>query len=110
MRIAAYMKLSINDFDLKVGLHQYIYNVGDNELFLNWELDGEKYCELIKPGDSVYIKPFIKHNFRGDGNLVALRIGGKIPGDSQRELSILGRRNVSRAISETKLWFNPDRK
>tara|TARA_B100000378_G_scaffold186703_1_gene151403 strand:- start:618 stop:2900 length:2283 start_codon:yes stop_codon:yes gene_type:complete len=98
------------DFDLKVGLHQYIYNVGNSELFLNWELDGEKYCELIKPGDSVYIKPFIKHNFRGDGNLVALRIGGKIPGDSQRELSILGRRNVSRAISETKLWFNPDRK
>ena len=35
------MKLSINDFDLKVGLHQYIYNVGDNELFLNWELDAE---------------------------------------------------------------------
>ena len=98
------------DFDLKVGLHQYIYNVGDSELFLNWELDGEKYCELIKSGDSVYIKPFIKHNFRGDGNLVALRIGGKIPGDSQRELSMLGRRNVSRAISETKLWFNPDRK
>ena len=98
------------DYDLKAGLHQFIYNVGDSELFLNWELDDKKYDELIKPGDSVYIKPFIKHNFRGNGNLVALRIGGKIPGDSQRELSILGNRNVSRAISETRLWFNPDRK
>ena len=98
------------DYDLKAGLHQFIYNVGDSELFLNWELDDKKYNELIKPGDSVYIKPFVKHNFRGNGNLVALRIGGKIPGDSQRELSILGNRNVSRAISETRLWFNPDRK
>ena len=31
-------------------------------------------------------------------------------GDSQRELSILGKRNASRTISETKLWFNPSRK
>jgi len=98
------------DYDLKVGLHQFVYNVGDSELFLNWELGGKNYNKLIKSGDSAYIKPFVRHNFRGSGKLVVLRIGGKIPGDSQRELSILGNKNISRAISETALWFNPNGK
>ena len=94
------------EYDLQIGLHQYVYNVGNTQLSLNWELEGKLYTEEINPGDSIYIKPFVKHNFRGNGNLVALRIGGKIPGDSQRELSTLGNKNASRAINETKLWFN----
>ena len=95
------------DYDFKVGLHQFIYNVGENELLLNWEFTGKKYTKLIQPGDSIYIKPFIKHNFRGNGKLVVLRIGGRIPGDSQRELSLVGRRNTKRAINETMQWFDP---
>jgi len=95
------------DYDFKVGLHQFIYNVGENELLLNWEFTGKKYTKLIQPGDSIYIKPFIKHNFRGNGKLVVLRIGGRIPGDSQRELSLIGRRNTKRAINETMQWFDP---
>ena len=95
------------DYDFKVGLHQFIYNVGENELLLNWEFNDKKYTKLIQPGDSIYIKPFIKHNFRGNGKLVVLRIGGRIPGDSQRELSLIGRRNTKRAINETMQWFDP---
>ena len=95
------------NYDFKVGLHQFIYNVGENELLLNWEFTGKKYTKLIQPGDSIYIKPFIKHNFRGNGKLVVLRIGGRIPGDSQRELSLIGRRNTKRAINETMQWFDP---
>ena len=95
-----------SELDLEVGLHQYIYNVGNSELEINWKLEEKTYHKIIKPGDSMYIKPFVNHNFRGNGSLVALRVGGKIPGDSQRELSILGNKNVSRAINETKLWFN----
>ncbi len=95
------------DYDFKVGLHQFIYNVGENELLLNWEFNDKKYTKLIQPGDSIYIKPFIKHNFRGNGKLVVLRIGGRIPGDSQRELSLVGRRNTKRAINETMQWFDP---
>ena len=97
---------SDNEYDLQIGLHQYVYNVGKTELSLNWELEGNMYSERIKSGDSIYIKPFVKHNFRGECRLVALRIGGKIPGDSQRELSLLGSKKASRAINETKLWFN----
>jgi methylphosphonate synthase len=96
-----------SDYDFKIGLHQFIYNVGKNELFLNWEFNGEKYEKLIKPGDSIYVKPFVQHSFSGNGKLVVLRVGGRIPGDSQRELSIIGKRNVQRAINETMQWFDP---
>ena len=94
-------------YDFKIGLHQFIYNVGKNELFLNWEFNGEKYEKLIKPGDSIYVKPFVQHSFSGNGKLVVLRVGGRIPGDSQRELSIIGKRNAQRAINETMQWFDP---
>ena len=97
----------ISDYDFKVGLHQFIYNVGENELMLNWEFNDKKHTKLIQPGDSIYIKPFIKHNFRGNGKLIVLRVGGRIPGDSQRELSLIGGRNTKRAISETMQWFDP---
>ena len=73
----------------------------------NWKLGEEQSNELIHPHDSVYMKPFIKHNFSGNGKLWVLRIGGKIAGDPQRELSVVGRNNAERAISETMQWFNP---
>ena len=65
------------------------------------------HCETIHPGDSVYIKPFVNHNFRGNGKLLVLRLGGKIVGDSQRELSIIGKENVKRAVDESMQWFDP---
>jgi len=93
--------------ELKVGLHQFIYNVGDTIIDFNWEFDNKKYTQKLQPGDSLYIKPFLKHNFLGIGKLVVLRVGGKIPGDSQRELSTLGKRNTQRAIDESTQWFDP---
>lgn len=96
-----------SDFDLSTGAHQYVYNVSNSSVIFNWILDGKSYQEVINPGDSVYVKPFVKHNFRGEGKLLVLRIGGKIAGDSQRELSIIGKANVHRAISETLQWFDP---
>ena len=65
---------------------------------------------MIHPGDSLYMKPFISHNFRGNGKLLILRIGGKIAGESQRELSIVGKKDAQRAISETTQWFDPQGK
>ena len=96
-----------SELDLESGLHQYIYNVGDSPISINWKLDNTQSNELINPNDSVYMKPFIKHNFSGNGKLLVLRIGGKISGDPQRELSVVGRNNAERAISETMQWFNP---
>jgi len=93
-------------FDLKSGLHQYVYNVGNSPISINWEFDEKKFKEIINPNDTLYMKPFVKHNFRGNGKLLILRIGGKIAGDSQRELSIVGKKNAQRAISETMQWFD----
>lgn len=96
-----------SELDLESGLHQYVYNVGDSPISLNWELNNKKFTELIQPHDSVYMKPFIKHGFNGNGKLLVLRIGGKIAGDPQRELSVVGKNNARRAITETMQWFNP---
>ena len=74
---------------------------------INWVLDGQIFSEEIHPNDSLYIKPFIEHNFRGKGKILILRIGGKVSGDAQRELSIVGKKNAERAISETTQWFDP---
>jgi len=95
------------ELDLESGLHQYVYNIGNTPISLNWKFGDKKYNEIINSDDSLYLKPFIKHNFRGNGKLLILRIGGKIAGDSQRELSIVGKKNAQRAISETMQWFDP---
>ena len=96
-----------SELDLESGLHQYVYNIGNNSIKLTWKLNNKIFTKLINPHDSLYLKPFIKHNFSGNGKLLVLRIGGKIAGDSQRELSIVGKKNAKRAISETLLWFDP---
>ena len=104
---------SINDdfLDLKVGLHQYVYNIGTENIILNWIFNEQRFSEVIHPGDSIYIKPFLQHNFRGSsGKLLVFRLGGKIVGDSQRELSIVGKENVKRAIDESMQWYDPQGK
>ena len=99
-----------SELDLNSGLHQYVYNIGKTPITLNWEIFNEKHSEILNCNDSLYMKPFVPHNFRGNGKLLILRIGGKIPGDSQRELSIVGKENAKRAISETTLWFDKNGK
>lgn len=95
------------NLDLNVGLHQYVYNIGDSSISINWKYDGNSYEKILNSGDSAYVKPFVAHNFRGKGKILILRIGGKVVGDSQRELSIVGKENTKRAISETSQWFDP---
>tara|TARA_B100000700_G_C15026614_1_gene848488 strand:- start:645 stop:1988 length:1344 start_codon:yes stop_codon:yes gene_type:complete len=100
------LHISVNNEDKsfveKIGLHQYIYNVGSTPINLH---TGE-HTEEIKPGDSCYVKPFLNHSLTGEGSLLSLRIGGKMNGDSLRELSFIGKDNTKRAISESLPWFN----
>ena len=100
-------ELNDENLDLNVGLHQYVYNVGNSTLLINWEYNGKLNQKSLNPGDSAYVKPFVAHNFRGEGKVLILRIGGKVVGDSQRELSFVGKENVKRSISETMQWFDP---
>ena len=103
-------KSNDNELDLQVCLHQYIYNVSDDYIELNWKTKNTMKHDVLKPGDSAYIKPNISHNFRGKGKLMILRIAGRIAGDPQRELSYLNEHDVNRAISETTMWFDPKTK
>jgi methylphosphonate synthase len=99
-----------DELDLQVGLHQYIYNVGDESVKLNWQTKNTIKHDVLKPGDSAYVKPNVPHNFRGNGKLVILRIAGRIVGDAQRELSYFDKHDVNRAIEETTMWFDPKTK
>ena len=100
--------LSENDktLDLKIGLHQYGYNIGDTDVSISYESEDGLKDDMIKPGDSFYIKPFVAHNFRGKGKVLILRISGKITGEPQRELSLIGKKNMVRVINESTQWFN----
>ena len=100
--------LSENDktLDLKIGLHQYGYNIGDTEISIHYESNDGLKNDVIKPGDSFYMKPFVAHNFRGKGKLLVLRISGKITGEPQRELSLIGKKNIQRVINESTQWFD----
>ena len=92
--------------DLKVGLHQWLYNIGESPIRLNWKLGEKIYQENILSNDSVYIKPFVEHSMRGSGKLMVLRIGGRMTGDAQREFSNLSKHDAHRAINETQMWFD----
>ena len=100
--------LSENDktLDLKIGLHQYGYNIADTDISISYESDDGLKTDMIKPGDSFYLKPFVAHNFRGKGKLLVLRISGKITGEPQRELSLIGKKNTARVINESLKWFD----
>ena len=98
---------SLEELDLIVGLHQYIYNVGESTVNLNWKINDKSNLEELRPGDSAYIKPNVPHNFRNKGKLMVLRIAGRVAGDAQRELSSLDKNDAHRAISEVSMWFDP---
>ena len=100
--------LSENDktLDLKVGLHQYGYNISNTDVSISYESNDGLKTDMIKPGDSFYLKPFVAHNFRGKGKLLVLRISGKITGEPQRELSLIGKKNTTRVINESLQWFD----
>jgi methylphosphonate synthase len=99
------------DADLQAGLHQYIYNVGPVPVTLAWRLDGDMRQDTIQPGDSAYLKPSLEHGYRGaGGQLLVLRIGGRVTGDGQMELSrILAHepRNLARVVGDSKQWYDP---
>lgn len=95
-----YNKLS----DLESPTHQYIYNIGKKpcNFFVNSHLEKE-----ILPGDSLYIKPNLKHAFSSlNSQLLVLRTGGKISGDPLYHFSHVEDNQITRVIDDNKQWFN----
>lgn len=93
---------------LQTGLHQYVYNLGDNSVTLSWSFGPESLEEEIEPGASFYMKPGIKHSYASDGaQLLVLRIGGRVGGDVLHELAQIGPHHLGRVVNESMQWFDP---
>jgi transcriptional regulator with XRE-family HTH domain len=87
---------------LEVPSHQYLYNIGETDCVLVTE----KIKQKISPGDSIYLKPNVKHKFLKKSKILILRIGGKIYGENLFHISSLSEKNFQRLINDNKPWFN----
>ena len=92
---------------LHSSLHSYVYNYGDSAVAFRWHNGEGQHDEVLEPGDSVYIQPFVKHAFanRGseNGSVIAIRVSGSVNFSTQKELSYFA--DVDRII-ESKCWFD----
>ena len=97
--------------DLRAGLHQYVYNVGGTPVTLVWQLEGKTQHDTLGPDDSAYLKPGIAHGYGGaGGKLLVLRIGGRVTGDAQMEMSRIlatGGDALPRIVGDRKQWYDP---
>ncbi len=74
-------------------LYQFTYFIGDVNYYYEW--DGRRYCCAMNSGDSVFGLPYAKHSFATrepspPGLILALTYGGKLGGDGQHEIAVLG--------------------
>ena len=71
------------------------------------EYDHEIFSNIVNPGDSLYLKPFIKYAFGNpsmeSARMLVIGISGAVGLQTQRELSTLT--NPSRVINELEPWF-----
>jgi predicted transcriptional regulator len=87
---------------LEIPTHQYLYNIGETDCILEIEKVKQKFL----PGDSIYLKPNVKHKFLRKSKILILRIGGKIYGENLFHISSLSEKNLERLINDNKPWFN----
>lgn len=99
--------LDLEAFDLNSSLHNYVYNYGTSPVGLSWRKNGRTEREVLNPGDSVYIQPFVEHGFTSmeatPGKLAVVRAAGAVSISVQRELSTFA--SIKRII-ESDCWFN----
>jgi len=97
----------LEDFDLDSSLHNYVYNYGTTPVGVSWRKNGRTEREVLNPGDSAYIQPFVQHGFTSmeptSGKLAVVRAAGSVSVSVQRELSTFA--SVQRII-ESNCWFN----
>ena len=96
------LKNDKNNSTLEVPTHQYIYNIGNENIRVN--MDGT--YEKINKNDSLYLKPNKKHKFISKGKILVLRLGGRLSGDTIYQISNLSYKNLKRTLNDNKPWFN----
>jgi len=91
-----------HDTFLEIPAHQYLYNIGETDCVF----ETEKIKQKFSPGDSIYLKPNVKHKFVRKSKILILRIGGKIYGENLFHISSLSEKNLQRLINDNQPWFN----
>jgi hypothetical protein len=91
-----------HDVFLEVPAHQYLYNIGDTDCIFETEEIKQKFS----PGDSIYLKPNLRHKFIKKSKILILRIGGLISGENLNHISSLSDKNFARLVNDNKPWFN----
>lgn len=99
---------SIDDAsELQSALHSYVYNYGDTILSIEWLHDGSLKEDILQPGDSCYLEPFVKHRFARQGesnaNLFVFRVSGEVNLTVQKEISSFA---GAERIIEFTTWFD----
>jgi hypothetical protein len=89
------------------GLHQYVYNYGDQPVRLFW---GKGRDVALAPGDSAYLRPMVPHSFAPvaagrDGRLAVVRIPGGMNDIVLDEYASFAPAGRQRVIQETTKWF-----
>lgn len=87
---------------LEVPTHQYIYNIGNQDI----KIDINGVNIKLNKDDSIYIKPNKKHKFISEGKVLVLRLGGRISGESIYQLSKFSDENLKKTLNDNKPWFN----
>lgn len=95
--------------EFKTGLHTYVFNYGSSPCEFSWKYEGKVYLKTLLHGDSLYIQPFIEHQFRkvtpdGKPELCCVSIPGEMTLETQKEFSRL--KDIQRTVFESKCWFN----
>ncbi|MBT5399076.1 hypothetical protein HOL24_00885 [bacterium] len=93
----------------KTSLHNYIFNYGKIDVSMVWISNNKRYVQLLNPGDSVYVQPFVNYGFQNivDGPISKVfiaRVGGGVNFCTQKELSYF--LDIERVSKENKCWFN----
>jgi uncharacterized RmlC-like cupin family protein len=88
-------------------LHTWAYNYGNENIGLSWYANGEVHKEVLHPGDSMIMQPYVPHSLSnpsdGDARLVSIGVPGALNLAAQKELSYFT--SGERVAKETKKWF-----
>jgi transcriptional regulator with XRE-family HTH domain len=82
-------------------LYQFTYFIGEVNYY--YEFQGRKYCIATTSGDSIFGLPYSRHTFAtrspaAPGLILALTFGGRLIGDPQHELGVLGTERAKKFV------------
>ena len=96
----------IKNLNFKFTLNIYLINFGTTILCIDWEYNSKFYKKLIKPGDSIFIEPYIKFNLSSaskKGFVFIVTSESSLDLNTEKEISSI--RNPARIINDNQLWF-----